>query len=180
MKTKVRIIRTESSQYQHLQLQFLHQRWAGCDELEVAFTITYQSGGTYNDKPIEEWYGFHFIIDTDRLENAEYALKILRYIDKNIDYEDKENPEKLLKALGAELYVFNDKFLPVSLNGCNVYKVYKNNEWYASVYAFNEDEANIEVRKKYIDKYSFDTMWIIELYKKNIELISSNCNIEKK
>ena len=137
MKTKVRIIKSDRNNgYAHLYLQFLTSRYLGSDYLNVAFTITYQTGDpdSRESNCYKNWYAFKYEIETDRIENIKYALKVANYLEKHIEsYEDKDKPEKVLEILGAELYVYDHEYLPVSLNNGAEYKICHKGAWYKSI-----------------------------------------------
>lgn len=145
MKTKVRIIKHrpnrnsfDGQEYQHLQLQFLVQRYkTHSRSLEEAFSIQWQSSG---GNP--EWYGMSFICHTDNYEHIKYMAKVATEIEKANLYYTEKTPEVIMNILNCERHVYDQGiFVPESMSGCKFYVVIKDGKHWSSIHAMTEAGA---------------------------------------
>jgi hypothetical protein len=179
MKTKVRIIRTNCREiYNQLYLQVLQPKRYG-KYLEKAFEITFQTGTDSNDpedRLKKIWYAYKIEVQTDDPSHLQYALRIAKMIQNKLDYDHK-TPQDILNLLNAELYVFYDgDYLPMSLNGSNAYRIYKNDQWYTTYYVKTMEQACKLMEKEFENSMELNK-WEARLHKENVQLIADDINL---
>ncbi len=181
MKTKVRIQRNDGSPYSHLHFQVLTQKSYATDYYEIAFTISWQSGGHAKDeKPY--WYAFNYEVNTDRAEHLKTAHQVASYIQKRCGYNERD-PQNIFKVLKAEEYVYIDgHFVPVSMDGCNKYRLEKSGSNYAAIFARSEEDAWTKANEQFsLSSYQPEDrheIWKLHLVQENIPIHSVNYSLE--
>jgi hypothetical protein len=159
MKTKVRIQRSDSGNYRHLYIQILDKRFpdSQLEYVEPIGTLHWQ-GNVGEDK----WYGLSFQIDTDSPDRIAKMAKLAKFIKQNV--ENRDNPEEVLKVIGAEEYVmYKHEFIPISYRGMIVYDVIDNDKVYSRIFAPNQTMANKILRKRKWNNMSVNAVGVVEL-----------------
>jgi hypothetical protein len=172
MKTKVRIIRSSkpADYYQHVNFQFLAERYPNSKSLETFCTLTWQT-----DPDNKHWYAFKVILETERIEHIEFAVKMVKYLAKKLgkNYLSSVTPEDVLQALKPELYGYSSEgdFQPMSMDGCNLYHVRllsKPDSIWTRVYAFTLEEAAKQAEDQEIKDCT------VTLYKEHVTVVADS------
>lgn len=181
MLTKVRVCKNKphtlsiertGEQYQHLVLEFLLPRTKDSDEryLEPAFTIRWQAS---DSNP--EWYGMHYVCDTENVWHLEQMLKCVKKIkDANLYYTEQK-PEIIMGILKSELHTYdNGMFVPMSYNGGKCYRLMIRGESYAVIHARYEKQAYEIAEKITTNRFRLgQTNWELEsMYDLQFEPVS--------
>lgn len=153
MKTKVRVINPATitrEVYEHFTIQILGNRWkSNPDSLDNIATISWQGTVSERDTREDYWYSPKIEVNCEfkDFDNFNKIAKLSKFIYDN-SYHSIQ-PKELLLLIGAEYYMHDGCFIPVSYIGMSCFKIMKNGNFYSRIYAANEVQANKICNKKY-------------------------------